>query len=155
MANNIEWAHTTSGAQTMTPMGLYAAEPDHRMLDPELGPWGAAILTGDASVAIYADTPLDLLEWLEKRTSEVRALIHAELRRRPAPEFTVEHLVRNDDGEPVRLTVLHTTGDRAQALWHYLAAADEVPLTDELRLVEHHPGDTEVQILAQQGPDAS
>lgn len=153
MANRIEWAHVSAPTETMTPLDLYATEPDSRLLDPEMGPWGAMILTGDASVAIYADTPMDLLEWLEQRSSEVRAQIHRELSRH-RPTYTVEHTGLDDNGESGQAVVLHTSTDRTAALWCYLEAARDLGYDDILELVETPTGEAGRRILAREDDSA-
>lgn len=71
MANSIEWAHTESGTEVVAPGDL---DPDDRRLDPEFDPWGAAIFAGDG-VAVYADSPEQLLAWLDRCTVQVREII--------------------------------------------------------------------------------
>ena len=109
MSNSIEWAHIDSGSETTTAALLHQADPEDRRLDPEMGPWSAAIFAGDG-VAIYADSPQDLIKWLERRIKDLRGIVERS-------EGSI-YLVSASGG--IEQPSFQSFTDESMALWRYL-----------------------------------
>lgn len=136
MSNSTEWAHV-SGSDSVyarTAEMVHEQDPEDRMLDLTYSSWNTALFVED--VAIYADSPEQLLEWLQKATDSVQRIVDEHSRRR---KDTV-HLVSASGGleQPSFQSFL----DPSDALWRYLE------LSSDLRPGEY--GDR-VDLLAIQG----
>jgi len=117
MPDNIEWAHIAQEqAVVVTAVDQYAEDPESRLLAPEIEGWNTGIFI--EHVALYADSPQQLLHWLEQVTTAVEALIEREA------EKPSTYLVAATGG--IEAPSFQSFTDGSKALWRYLELAADL-----------------------------